>query len=84
MAEPQQDRTYEEIANENRARVYAFLRAYIAAHGRPPTAREIAAEVRLAVSTVLRHLDKLELEGRIRRDPYIARGITLLDNKDES
>ena len=59
--------------------VYAFIRAYIAENGHPPTLREIAAALYLSTGAVYRCLDKLEAQGRITRKPNRSRGITLLD-----
>ena len=58
--------------------VYAFICAYQREHGYPPTQREIAKNCYLAHSSVGYHLDRLEDEGRILREPGRARGITLL------
>lgn len=57
--------------------VFAFICAYAKDHTYPPTLDEIAAACYIARSTVLRHVDRLEGEGRIERDPYISRGITI-------
>jgi DNA-binding MarR family transcriptional regulator len=43
----------------------------------PPTHREIAREAHIAASTVVRHLDRLETWGYIRRLEGVKRGIEL-------
>ncbi len=58
--------------------VYAFVRDYIARHGRPPTLREIGDACFMSTSNVLRYLDRLEARGRIQRKRG-SRGIILLD-----
>lgn len=62
-------------------RVYLFLQTYTRTHGRPPTMREIAAALNLAVSTVERHLGYLEAAQKITREPRTARGIRVLDDE---
>lgn len=58
--------------------VYAFLAAYIAAHGCPPTLQEIAAHLGITGNLgVLRHLQALERQGLIVRRPGSSRGIVL-------
>jgi repressor LexA len=59
-------------------RVYAFIRDYQARNRRPPTLREIAEALDLAVSTVARHLSYLENQHKIAREPRKARGIRIL------
>jgi SOS-response transcriptional repressor LexA len=64
-------------------KVYVFVRDYIKAHTHPPTLREIGEACFLATSSVSRHLDRLEMEGKIRREEGRARGITLLEPDDD-
>jgi len=45
------------------------------ATGRPPSVREIARACRIPRSTVQRHLDAMEAEGLISRDPAQARSV---------
>ncbi len=63
--------------------VYQFIKDYIKDHTHPPTIREIADGCYLASSSVVHQLDRLEGEGKIFREPHKARGITLLDNRDD-
>lgn len=60
--------------------VYAFVKAYIKKHTHPPTLREISEGCFLSVSSVTRHLDRLEGQGKLFREPGRARGITLVDD----
>lgn len=59
--------------------VYALIRAYRAQHGNSPSQREIAQGCFLSQPAVIRHLDRLEMQGKIRREPGKARGIWLSD-----
>lgn len=58
--------------------VFAFICDYVRTRKYPPSLDEIAVACYISRSTVLRHIDRLEGEGRIERDPYISRGITLI------
>jgi DNA-binding MarR family transcriptional regulator len=60
--------------------VYVFIKTYIQTHRKSPSIREIAANCYISVSTVMRHLDKLEARGRIQRDPNQARSIVIPDD----
>ncbi|MDZ4763785.1 MAG: helix-turn-helix domain-containing protein [Chloroflexota bacterium] len=60
-------------------RVHDYLKQYQQQHNRAPTLREIAAALDLALSTVDRHLDRLEDMGKIVRERRKARAIRLLD-----
>jgi len=64
--------------------VYLFLKDYIKQHTYPPSLREIAEGCYLSVAGVLRHLDHLEWEGKLRREPARARGITLVDEDEQA
>ena len=60
--------------------IYEFIREHTAAHGYPPTVRDIGKAVGLASSsTVHAHLANLEKAGLLRRDPSKPRAIELLD-----
>ncbi len=58
--------------------VFQFVKKYTAVHTHPPTIREIAEGCFLSTSAVTRHLDRLEGEGRLTREPGRARAITIL------
>jgi SOS-response transcriptional repressor LexA len=62
--------------------VYLFIKDYIKEHTHPPTIREIADGCFLSSSSVVHHLDRLEGEGKLFREPYKARGITLVNGDD--
>ena len=60
--------------------IFDFIKKYSAAHGYPPTVRDIGKAVGLASSsTVHAHLSNLEKVGLLRRDPSKPRAIELLD-----
>jgi repressor LexA len=64
--------------NTRRIRMRKFIAHYLEAHGFAPSVREIEGAVGLkSPSAVLYHLRALEEEGELRREPYIARAITL-------
>ncbi|MEM6528760.1 MAG: FaeA/PapI family transcriptional regulator [Chloroflexota bacterium] len=67
------DRPLEDMTEQ----VYDFIADYIAEHGFPPSTREMAAAVYISRGAVARHLDRLEIAGRIARTPGRARGIRL-------
>ncbi len=60
--------------------VYAMIRAYRVQHGNSPSQREIAQVCFLSRPAIIRHLDRLEMQGKIRRAPGKARGIQLIDD----
>lgn len=59
--------------------IYDFIRKFIAERKISPSLREIADACYLGPSTVIRHLDRLEVARRITREPGTARSIILLD-----
>ncbi len=64
--------------------VYTFIYQYRKGHDFSPSLREIGSACFIGRSTVYRHLDRLEAQGRLAREPGCARGITLLDlDKDK-
>ncbi len=67
-----------EVAKDTTGIVYAFIVAYMAQHGYAPSVREIAHGCFLGLGTVMWHLTRLEARGRIRREPGVARSITLV------
>lgn len=65
--------------NENLDRVYTFICEFISDNeGLSPTLREIADGCFITRSNVTRYLDKLEGQGRIRREPGLPRSIRLV------
>ncbi len=64
--------------------IFEFIKKYSAAHGYPPTVRDIGKAVGLASSsTVHAHLANLEKAGLLRRDPSKPRAIELLNRAIE-
>ena len=63
--------------------VYAFIQAYVKAHGISPSQREIADGCYLNQSTVYNQLIRLEATGRIERLPGKARSICLKRQAEE-
>jgi repressor LexA len=62
---------------ETRERIYRFVRERLLA-GLPPTVREVQEAVGLrAVESARTHLERLVAEGRLAKDPGIARGYRL-------
>lgn len=64
-------------ANETLETVYAFLEAFMVDHGYAPSLREISARCFIGRSTVIHYLDRLEAQGRLRREEGKARSIVL-------
>ena len=61
--------------------ILVMLDGYTAAHGYPPTMREIGAAIGLAsTSNVARHLRYLVEAGVVERQPAIARGLRLTES----
>lgn len=68
---------------KTRARVLNFIRAYIRKNGFPPSMREIGDGVGLSsLSSVTHQLDRLEIEGKIARNPNIPRSIVVRKEVD--
>jgi repressor LexA len=59
-------------------KIYVYIRDYIQQHGFPPSQREIADACFVSVSALVRHLDRLEHQGRISRELGKARSINIL------
>jgi repressor LexA len=65
---------------DRQQQVYAFLTAYLATNGYPPTLQEIARHLHVSGNLgVLRHLKALERAGMITRSPGSSRSIALVD-----
>ena len=59
--------------------ILAYLEESLRDRGRPPTLREIGSAFGIASTNGVRyHLDRLESEGRIKRDRFTSRGIEVL------
>lgn len=55
--------------------ILEFIKDFSASHASPPTVREIAKELKLAVSTVHEHLARLRERGILRHERGRSRGI---------
>jgi repressor LexA len=63
---------------EKQARVLEFITQWIQEQGYPPTFQELAQELRLTEKNARDYVLILERKGYLRRQPNVARGITLL------
>jgi len=63
---------------EKQARVLAFITQGIRDQGYPPTFQELAQELHLTEKNARDYVLILERKGYLRRQPNVARGITLL------
>lgn len=72
--------TYGKITDKQRE-ILEFLKNEILNKGYPPSVREICEAVHLkSTSSVFSHLEKLEKNGYIRRDPTKPRAIEIIDD----
>ena len=70
--------------SNTREKVYAFIRSFIRRRGYAPTVRDILKGCGLSSTAVVQHhLNVLEREGRIQRDPEVFRSIQLTDKLDK-
>lgn len=68
-----------------RLRILNFIRKFLDERGYAPTVRDIARGCNISTPSVVQHhLNKLESQGRIHRDPEIFRSIQLVERKRES
>ena len=65
---------------ETTENVYTFIETYWREYHLSPTQREIAEGCFISKSAVIRHLDRLEAQGRIERILNIARSISIVDS----
>jgi repressor LexA len=63
---------------EKQSRVLAFITQWIHDQGYPPTFQELAQELHLTEKNARDYVLILERKGYLRRQPNVARGITLL------
>lgn len=63
---------------EVRHGILSFIENFLKRRGYPPSLAEMGEAVGKSKSTVFYHLQRLEVEGRIERCPYVARGIRLV------
>ena len=65
---------------DTRERIYNFIKDSAAAKGYTPTVREIVKGCNISTTSVVQHhLNRLEKDGRIQRDPLIFRSIRLAE-----
>ena len=71
-------------AGQTREKVFQFVRERLA-HGHPPSFREVmeAFDFR-SLQTVREHIDGLVEEGRLEKDPGLARGLRLPGRRGEA
>jgi len=68
-----------------RLRILNFIRKFLDERGYAPTVRDIARGCNISTPSVVQHhLNKLESQGHIHRDPEIFRSIQLVERKRES
>lgn len=60
-------------------KVYNYIVQYVRQHTYPPSLNEISRHMYMSRSGILRYLDILEGQGRIKREPGQARSITLVE-----
>jgi len=69
--------------SNTRERIFKFIHDFIDDRGYAPTIRDILKGCKLGSTAVVQHhLNVLEREGRIRRDPEVFRSIQLTDKKN--
>lgn len=67
-----------ETLTEKQARVLECITQWVQDQGYPPTFQELAQELRLTEKNARDYVLVLERKGHLRRQPNVARGITLL------
>ena len=69
--------------SKTRERIFKFIGVFLDNKGYTPTVRDIVKGCGLSSTAVVQHhLNVLEREGRIRRDPEVFRSIQLADRKN--
>jgi repressor LexA len=69
--------------SQTRQRIFSFIREFISDRGYAPTVRDILKGCNLSSTAVVQHhLNVLEREGQIRRDPEVFRSIQLTGRKN--
>jgi repressor LexA len=68
--------------SETRQRIFKFIRDFIEERGYAPTVRDILKGCNISSTAVVQHhLNILEREGHIHRDPEVFRSIQLIDKQ---
>ncbi len=69
--------------SKTRESIYAYIRKFFKNRGYAPTVRDILKGCSISSTAVVQHhLNVLDREGRIHRDPEVFRSIRLTDRKD--
>jgi len=69
--------------SKTRELIYTFIRKFFKKRGYAPTVRDILKGCSISSTAVVQHhLNVLDREGRIHRDPEVFRSIRLTDRKD--
>jgi repressor LexA len=72
-------------ASNTRLRILNFIRKFFDERGYAPTVRDIARGCNISTPSVVQHhLNTLERQGHIHRDPEVFRSIQLAERKRES
>jgi repressor LexA len=72
-------------ATDTRSRILNFIRRFLDSRGYAPTVRDIARGCNISTPSVVQyHLNMLEEQGFIRRDPEVFRSIQLVERKREA
>lgn len=72
-------------ATDRQMQILDFVNRQVAEKGYPPSVREICKEVGLkSTSTVHAHIEKLEKDGLIRKDPAKPRALQVINRNDAS
>jgi SOS-response transcriptional repressor LexA len=58
--------------------ILAFIAGYISERGYPPSMREIGRELGRSPQSIMVHLDRLEADGLLTREPGIPRSLRLV------
>ena len=68
--------------SKTRLRILNFIRTFLEVRGYAPTVRDIAKGCRVSTSSVVQHhLNVLDKQGYIQRDPQVFRSIRLVDRE---
>jgi len=68
------------VISKTRLRILNFIRAFLQERGYAPTVRDIARGCNISTSSVVQHhLNVLEKQGHIQRDPQVFRSIRLVE-----
>ena len=68
--------------SKTRLRILSFISSFLWERGYAPTVRDIARGCTISTSSVVQHhLNVLEKQGHIQRDPQVFRSIRLVDKK---